>query len=151
MKRKLLSLTRWRNVTFKDADEIFKDDIKTLKELIYIKRKQVNAYHEIKASLSENDLMLHEDFAESYKNNQQDAIQNAYFGNQRFRIFTACCYVKSPHNNDVRNDNVIVATESFGHDRVASMSCLQNVVHKIEHMHEKPYENVYVWNNGMGL
>ena len=59
-----------------------KDDIKTLKEYTYIKRRQVNAYYEIKASLSENDLMFLEDFVESYKNNQQDAIQSIYFGNQ---------------------------------------------------------------------
>ena len=52
---------------------MFKDDNKTLKELLYTKRRQVNAYHDIKASLSENDLMFHVDFAESYKNNQQDA------------------------------------------------------------------------------
>ena len=43
---------------------MFKDDIKTLKEQISIKRRQLNAYHEIKASLSQNDLMLHVDFAE---------------------------------------------------------------------------------------
>ena len=49
---------------------MFKDDIKILKEHIYIKRRQVNAYHEIKTSLSENE------------NDQQDAIQSAYFGNQ---------------------------------------------------------------------
>ena len=48
-----------------------------------------------------------------------------------------CCYAKSPNNNDVRNDNVIVVTESSDHDRVASVSCLQKVVHKLEHMHEK--------------
>ena len=94
--------------------------------------------------------MLHEDFAEIYKNHQQDVIQKAYFGNQCFRIFTACCYAKSPNNNDVRNDNVIVVTESSDHDRVASISCLQKVIHKIEHMHEKTYKNVYVWSDGMG-
>ena len=77
--------------------------------------------------------MLHVDFAESYKNEKQDAIQSAYFGNQCFRIFTACCYAKSP-NNDVRNDNVIVVTESSDHDMVASMSCLQKVVHKMKHI-----------------
>ena len=40
---------------------------KVLTEHIYIKRRQVSAYHEIKASLSlsENDVMLHVDFAES--------------------------------------------------------------------------------------
>ena len=138
------------DATFKDAAEMFKDDIKTLREHIYIKRRQVNGYHEIKASFSENDLMLHVEFAESYKNDQQDAMQSAYFGNQCFRIFTECCYAKSPNNNDVRNDNVIVVTENSDHDRVASMSCLQKVVLKIEHMHEKTYENVYFWSDGMG-
>ena len=34
--------------TFKDATEMLKDDIKTLKEHIYIKRRQVYAYHEIR-------------------------------------------------------------------------------------------------------
>ena len=115
----------------------FKDDIKTLKEHIYIKRRQVNAYHEIKASFSETDLMFHVDFAESYKSDLQDAIQSAYFVDQCFSIFTACCYIKSPHSNNVRNDNVIVVTESSNHDRAVCMSCLQKVVHKIVHMHGK--------------
>ena len=61
-----------------------------------------------------------------------------------FRIFTACCYAKNPNNNNVRNNNVIVVTESSDHDKVASMSCLQKVVHKIKHIHEKTYENFYV-------
>ena len=148
MKRKLLKSKV--DVTFKDATEMFKDDIKTLKEHIYIKRRQVNAYHEIiKASISENDVMLHVDFAEGYKNDQRDAIQSEYFGNQCFLIFTACCYAKSLNNNNVRNGNIIVVTENSDHDRVASMNCLQKVVHKIEHMHEKTYENFYVWSNGM--
>ena len=43
------------DVTFKDAVEMFKDDMKTLKEHIHIKRRQLNAYNKIKASLSEND------------------------------------------------------------------------------------------------
>ena len=115
------------DVTFKDAAEMFKDDTKTLKEYMYIKRRQVNAYHEIKASLFENDLTLHVDFAGSYKNDKQDAIQSAYFGNPCFRIFAACCYAESPNNNDVRNDNVIVVTESSDHDKVESMSCLQKL------------------------
>ena len=98
---------------------------------------QVNAYHEINYSLSENDFMLHVDFAESYKNDQQDAIQSVYFGNQCFRIFTACFHTKSPNNKDVRNDNVIVVPASSNHDKAASMSCLEKVIRKIEHMHEK--------------
>ena len=32
---------------------------------------------------------------------------------------------------------------------VASNELLENVVQKIEHLHEKRYENVYVWSDGM--
>ena len=39
------------DITLKDAAEMFNDDIKTLKEHIYIKRRQANAYHDTKASL----------------------------------------------------------------------------------------------------
>ena len=63
-------------------------------EYIFIKRSQVNAYHEIKSSLFESDLILYADFAESCKNEQQDAIQSAYFRNQCFSTLTACCFYK---------------------------------------------------------
>ena len=91
------------DVTFKDTVGMFKDGIKTLKEHICTKKEQINANHEIKASFSENDLILHEDFTESYKNDQKYAIQNAYFKNQSFSIFTECRYTKSPNNSNVRN------------------------------------------------
>ena len=38
-----------------------------------------------------------------------------YLGNQCFRIFAVCSNAKSPNNNDVRNDNVIVVTEKVQH------------------------------------
>ena len=41
-------ITKYKvDVTFKDTYEIFKDDIKILKEHVYIKRREVNAYNEI--------------------------------------------------------------------------------------------------------
>ena len=125
--------------TFKDAAEMFKDNIKTLKEHIYTKRRQVNAYHEMKASLSESDLMLHVNFGESYKNDQQDATQSAYFGNQYFRIFTACCYAKSLLTKLEMTMSSLLPKVPTDHDRVAPLSCLQKVVHRIKHMHEKTY------------
>ena len=119
------------DVTFKDAVGMFKDGIKTLKEHICTKREQINANQEIKASFSENDLILHEDFTESYKNDQKYAIQNAYFKNQSFSIFTECRYTKSPNNSNVRNFWKFWLQQSRVYD------CLQKVIHKIERMHEK--------------
>ena len=82
-------------VTFKDAIEMLKEEVAILKEHIHIKWRQVNDYQEMKASLGPNDLMIQVDFAGSYTNEQQDAIQSAYFGNQYFSIFTVCCYLTS--------------------------------------------------------
>ena len=95
-------------------------------------------------------LILQIYFAESYKNDQQEATQSAYFGNRCFSIFTACCYTKSPSNNDVRNDNIITVAETSDHDKITSMNRQQKFIHKIEYMHEKSYENVFVWSDEMG-
>ena len=58
---------------------MFKEEVASLKEHIHIRTKQVKAYREMKASPTDNDLMVRTDFAESYKNDQRDAIQSAYF------------------------------------------------------------------------
>ena len=64
------------------------------------------------------------DITEIYRNDQQDAIQSAYFGNQGFSIFAVCCYDKPVGSDDLQNDNVMMVTESSYHDRLASMTCL---------------------------
>ena len=56
--------------------------IKVLKEQIFVKRVQNDAYNRHKAELSDGDLLVHVDFAESYRNDQLNKIRNAYFGNR---------------------------------------------------------------------
>ena len=66
--------------------------------------------------------MVQADFAESYKNDQQDAIQNTYFGNQSFSIFTACCYFKVTNSNviDGKNTNSNASVKSVVFRKVKS-------------------------------
>ena len=47
-------------------------------------------------------LLAHVDFAESYKNDQQNKIQNANLRNQSFSLFTSCCYFEGV-TNEIRN------------------------------------------------
>ena len=53
---------------------MLKKDLKTLKGHIYSKREQFNAYCEMKACLNKEDITLHVDFIESYRNDQEDVI-----------------------------------------------------------------------------
>ena len=95
----------------------FKCQIQVLKEHIFVKRVQEDAYNKHKAELSDRDLLVHFDFAESCRNDQQNEIQSAYFGNQSFSLFTSCCYFKGV-TSEIRNKSVVVVTENSDHNRI---------------------------------
>ena len=57
-------------VSFDDVVCTFKSQIKVLKKHIFVKRVQNDAYNEHKAELSDGDLLVYVDFAESYRNDQ---------------------------------------------------------------------------------
>ena len=66
-------------VAFDDPVCTFKSRIEVLKEHIFVKRVQNDAYNKHKAELSDGDSLVHVDFAESYRNDQRHEIQSAYF------------------------------------------------------------------------
>ena len=128
-------------VSFDDAVCTFKSQIKVLKEHIFVKRVQNDAYNKHKAELSDGDLLVHVDFAESYRNDQQNEIQRTYFGNQCFSPFASCCYFKGA-TSEIRNKSVVVVTENSDHNRITSMSCLKKVIDTMETEYGKSFVNV---------
>ena len=54
-------------VSFVDAVCTFESKITVLKEHIFVKRVQNDAYNKHKAELSDGDLLVHVDFGESYR------------------------------------------------------------------------------------
>ena len=57
-----------------------------MKEHKFFKRVQNDASNKQKAELSNGDVLVRASFAESYRNDQQNEIQRAYFGNQSFSL-----------------------------------------------------------------
>ena len=90
----LFSSVRHKNNAFDNTVCTSKTQITVLKEPKFVKRIQNDAYKKHKAELSDGDLLVYVNFAESYRNDQQNEIQRAYFGNQIFLLFTSCCYFK---------------------------------------------------------
>ena len=103
----------------------------------------------MKASLTEENIILHIGSAESYRSNQQDAMQSMYFGNESFSIFAAYCYTKPFGSDDFQNDSVAVVTESSDCNRLVSVTFQQRVLDKIEEQHEEIYNNIFVWSGSM--
>ena len=49
--------------------------------------------------LKDNEMLIHVDYSENYKNKQQDEIKSAFYGQGQFTIYTACIYVKHEGKN----------------------------------------------------
>ena len=116
---------------------------------MFVKRIQNNAYNKHKAELSNGDLLVHVDFAESYRNDQQNEIQSTYFGNQSFALFTSCCYFKGA-TGEIRNKSFVVVTENSNHNRITSMSCLKKEIDTVETECGKLFTYVVLRCDGMG-
>ena len=94
-------------------------------------------------------MLVHVDFAESYRNDQQNEIKSAYFGNQSFSLFTSCCYFKGA-TSEIRSKSVVEVTENSDHNSITSMSCLKKVIDTVETECGKSFTNVILWSDGMG-
>ena len=57
---------------FEEATERFKESVVSLKRHIYSKRSQNRHYNHVKESLDHRQILVHVDYAESYKNSQQE-------------------------------------------------------------------------------
>ena len=135
------------HLPFIEAVDLFREHVDRLKQHIYTKRVQHREYKEQKCNLGKNSLLVHVDFAESYKNTQQNAIQSAYFGAECFSIFTAVGYSKD-EDNALVHDNVIVVSEVSDHSRIGSLTCLDKVVAEIEAKRGKKFDEIIVWSDG---
>ena len=93
-------------------------------------------------------MLVHVDFAKSYRNDQQNEIKNAYFGNQSFSLFTSYCYFKGV-TSEIRNKSAVVETESSDYNRIPLMSCLKKVIDTVETECGKSFNNVVLLSDGM--
>ena len=155
----LVSFYRWetpdKHVTkirisepFEEATERFKESVVSLKRHIYYKRSQNRHYNHVKESLDHGQILVHVDYAESYKNQQQNEIQSTYLGNSTFSIFTACCYTKLLDNGGLKIDSIVVVNESKEHNRAVALTCLEKVLEKAEEINVAKYDKIIVQSDG---
>ena len=135
-------------VAFEDAVATMKEKLIVLKEHIFVKRIQDEACNYQKHSLTVDDLFVHVNFAENYRNDQQNEIQSAYFGHQSFSPFTSCCYYKYD-GNILQQKSIVILTENSDHNGVTSMSSFRKVVEIAGNSLGKNFRRSIIWSDGM--
>lgn len=131
-----------------DCINSWKESLKSLKQHIYRKRAQASVLIETKNNLQEGDVLMQVDYSESYKNNEQDEIQSAYFGHSCFSIFTACCYYVSEEGGSMKCP-ITITSESSDHSRIAAFSCINKLLNVMKEK-VKPIKKLIIWSAGMG-
>jgi len=138
------------SVSISSSEEImslFNDHVKVLKKHIHVKRIQNAKFNSLKKDLQGNEVIIQVDYSENYTNKDQGQIQSAYFGQQGFSIFTACCYLNV--DGVVVNENVTVTSEANDHSRIAALSCWLKVLALLQEKHplQKPLI-LHIWSDG---
>ena len=125
----------------------FNDHIKTLKRHIYAKRIQNTKFISLKANLKCDEVLIQVDYRANYESKYKRQIQSAYFGQQSFSIFTACCYLQI--NGVLVNENVIVISDACDHSRVAALSCWLRVLSFVQDKYPYLPESLvlHTWND----
>ena len=93
-----------------DLCRTLKENLEKLKLHYYIKRVQSASYNYETKNLDDDTVLIHVDYAEKYKNKQQDEIKPAYYGTSQFTLYTAeIYYVK---NEKVEGHSFTLVTDS---------------------------------------
>ena len=97
-----------------------------------------------KETLQEN-LILHQDYGESYNNTQQDQIHTAYFGNSTFSKFKTCRYFLD-HRKKFSKRSIDVVSECSDHPRIVALTCVVMVLKEI--VTDNKVKKPMVWSDG---
>ena len=116
----------------------------TLKTHFFQKRVQSQAYRKHIDELADDEMLVHVDYSENYKNKQPNEIKASFHGQGQFTLYTACLYVKSGEEV-VCKSFVLVTTEN---DHSCNVTfALNNLLIK-EALTQKACKIIKFWSDG---
>lgn len=127
-----------------EAATKLREQLVQLKHHYYIKRVQSQEYlHQID-NLAEDEILIHTDYSENYKNRQADEIKAAYFGHQQFSIYTACVYYRGKDKVEVKNFGLV--TQENDHSCDATFKLNLELIKEMEKSHK--FSKIKFWSDG---
>ena len=117
-----------------------------VKQHDFLKRNQHAAFRKQKENLKENEILIHVDFSENYDNQQQHAIQSAYFGYDSYTLYTACVYFRPSLESAIKCNNFVLVTSANEHTRVVAYNLNEYLLDHAKNIH--PFDTVHFWSDG---
>ena len=95
-------------------------------------------------NLTDDQIVIHIDYNENYKNRQANEIKNAYFGHHQFSIYTACIYYKKGCKVEVQNFGLV--TKDNDHSCDVTFTLNLELIREMEKNHN--FSKIRFWSDG---
>ena len=115
-------------LSIEDALTLWDSKVQRLKEHIFTKCQQQSKISYLKANIKVNEVLIHLDYSENYKSQDQNEIQSAYFGQASFSLFTACHYYRCSETSKIKTMPTTITSEASDKSRMASITCVKKVI-----------------------
>ena len=112
-------------LSIEDAPTLWNSKVQRLKEHIFTKRQQQSKILYLKANIKVNEVLIHLDYSENYKSQDQNEIQSPYFGQASLSLFTACPYYRCSETNEIKIMPTTITSEVSDKSRMASITCVK--------------------------
>ena len=131
-----------------DALTLWNSKVQRLKEHIFTKRQQQSKISYLKVNIKVNEVLIHLDYSKSYKRQDQNEIQSAYFGQASFSLFTACAYYRCGKTNEIKTMPTTITSEASDKSRMASITCVKKVMDHVLSKIVNKIDMVYIVSDG---
>ncbi|XP_049941067.1 uncharacterized protein LOC126417315 [Schistocerca serialis cubense] len=112
--------------TLCEALSELQSQLKTFKEHFFVKRMQSGAFKTVKASVSDDEVILQLDFAENYAALAQDEIQSAHWSHTQITVVTICVWMKTGLQS------FAIVSDELCHDKYSVYACLKSIISKLK-------------------
>ena len=99
-------------LSIEDPLTLWNSKVQRLKEHIFSKRQQQSKISYLKANIKVNEVLIHLDYSENYKSQDQNEIQSVYFGQASFSLFTACPYYHCRETSEIKTMPITITSEA---------------------------------------
>ena len=127
---------------------LWNSKVQRLKEHIFNKRQKQSKISYLKANIKVNEVLIHLDYSENYKSQDQNEIQSAYFGHPSFSLFTACPYYRCSETKEIKTMPTTITSEASDKSRMALITCVKKVMDRVLSKIIKKMDMVYIVNDG---
>ena len=109
--------------TIAEAEEDLQAQLRPFSRHVYNIRCQFQELRHLKEQLSQDEIIIHEDFSENFQLKHQREIMESHWSNESVTVFTAVVYYKD-NNKDLKHLSYVLISDELSHDK-RSVLCLQ--------------------------